>query len=197
MAWDDFPERPKAPEPAPKKKPAEMIVYGKVKSVYRGNDGLTPADDFGEIGEIDRPSLDRTSTSNRTRRRKGHGNDSVGVVTEQLYIIQRSRAKKLWLPPDWWRRFPPRLIQIGLATFCVLIGHDWGDWQTDDDDGPGEFLDDDLDSFMPYCSRKARPGEFAIRRCTGCGITERRWLLALLDAEAASFPRGELVSMED
>jgi hypothetical protein len=52
MAWDDFPERPKAPEPAPKKKPAEMIVYGKVKSVYRGNDGLTPADDFGEIGEI-------------------------------------------------------------------------------------------------------------------------------------------------
>jgi hypothetical protein len=38
MAWDDFPERPKALEPAPKKKPAEMIVYGKVKSVYRGNE---------------------------------------------------------------------------------------------------------------------------------------------------------------
>jgi hypothetical protein len=40
MAWDDFPERPKAPEPAPKKKPAEMIVYGRVKSVYGVDSGV-------------------------------------------------------------------------------------------------------------------------------------------------------------
>jgi hypothetical protein len=121
----------------------------------------------------------------------------VGVVTEQLYIVQRSRAKKLWLPPNWWRRFPPRLIRIGRATACLLIGHDWGDWQTDDYDGPGEFMDDDPDSFMPYCSRKARPGEFAIRGCSCCGITERRWPLALLDADAPEVVIGELVSMED
>jgi hypothetical protein len=76
MAWDDFPERPKAPEPAPKKKPAEMIVYGKVKSVYRGNDGLTPADDFGEIGEIE-PAVSRPGQVRAIER--GVGRDTVMI----------------------------------------------------------------------------------------------------------------------
>jgi hypothetical protein len=75
MAWDDFPERPKAPEPAPKKKPAEMIVYGKVKSVYCGNNDITPSDAYGEIVIL----ADSLSLGQLRAIERGVGRDTVMI----------------------------------------------------------------------------------------------------------------------
>lgn len=49
------------------------------------------------------------------------------------YTTKRSYARKLWLVPRWWRRWPPpRLLQLRERARCWLVGHDWSEWHCDD-----------------------------------------------------------------
>lgn len=91
------------------------------------------------------------------------------------YLVHRGRARKVWWPRSGWRWPPPRLLQFGRIAGCSVRGHDWSSWSIDDMDGPGEYMTDDPDSFMPYCSRDSRPGEFGSRVCRRCSAIETRW----------------------
>lgn len=73
-----------------------------------------------------------------------------------------------------WRSHRRHLIA---RLRCLLVGHDFSSWWTDDYEGPGEVLDpDEPDSFMPYCSRPSRPDEYGHRSCRNrCGTMEQRW----------------------
>lgn len=86
---------------------------------------------------------------------------------EDDMIIGRTRRPFL---RSRWRR-------IRVLTHCILFGHDFYPWTTDDYDGPGELMDpDDPDSFMPYLSRPSRLGEYGHRSCRRrCGTFEQRY----------------------
>lgn len=84
---------------------------------------------------------------------------------------RRTRVKRLWISYSRFTLVPPRLIQLCLQARCLLLGHNWSDWTTDDWDGPmspdGEF---------PLIRRYAYDGEEAIRRCQNdCGLLEYRF----------------------
>jgi hypothetical protein len=86
---------------------------------------------------------------------------------EDGLIIGRSSGR-LWRR---WRRHAWRRL------VCWARGHKWGEWMIDMD-GPGEWLDER--SFMPYCSRESRPGEYGLRVCERrCGTSEARWPTAI------------------
>lgn len=86
-----------------------------------------------------------------------------------------------------------RLKHACVALACALRGHDWGEWRVDDYDGPGEYMEGDADSFMPYLSRESRPGEFGTRTCRRrCGASEHRWP----EADAPPFWRDRLAREE-
>lgn len=88
------------------------------------------------------------------------------VRKEGLYLISRSR----------WRLLGSRFRYAKRQLACALFDHAWSEWLIDDYEGPGEYLDGDPDSFMPYCSRPSRRGEFGTRTCRRyCGVHETRY----------------------
>lgn len=115
-----------------------------------------------------------------------------------LYIVHTDRAKKLWFPPNWWKRFPPRLAQIGKTLWCFMVGHDWSLWMTDDEGGPCEVVgfEDGEPVEMPLLARPCEPGESGHRGCLSCGLIQRRFACADLDPDGF-WPKGDLVAMEE
>lgn len=70
------------------------------------------------------------------------------------------------------RRLWPRLVLRARAAVCAVREHDWGPFRTDDYDGPSvEIGNGDM---MPLCSRESRPGEWGIRRCRRCRVSQMR-----------------------
>lgn len=123
----------------------------------------------------------------------------MSEIVEHLYIVQNGQARKLWIVHNWWRRFPPRLKQIANGFLCV-VGHEWSDWQVDDEDGPTEVVGYDIEGVIhaPLCTRKSRPNEEGIRVCHRCSTVQRRWPLDSLSLDFGSiWPKGDLVSMAD
>jgi hypothetical protein len=116
----------------------------------------------------------------------------------RLYIVQSSRATKLWFVLHGKKPVFPRIKQIGSIVMCSILDHDWSFWQCDDEDGPCEsFYEMGEVVEIPLTTRKCKPDEEGGRVCHSCSLVQRRYPVSKLDPDQSVWPRGDLVALED
>lgn len=116
------------------------------------------------------------------------------------YVVRSHRTKKYWVVHDERGLRFPAVRQLWRRLVCRIRRHEWSEWVCDDYEGPGELMEpDDPDSFMPYCNRRARDGEWASRHCTRGGImTGCGWGQERVPAdEAPPLFAGKIMSIHD
>lgn len=70
-------------------------------------------------------------------------------------MIQKARAKKLWVSHSGFKWPPPRLIQLFNIVYCAVISHNFGRWRIETDDW-FEYVDEPRDWAWRCCSRCGR-----------------------------------------